>query len=297
MLLEVAPPEATRFLCETSASCKVDAVLSQVVQLHNLRALLASRSQEKASPVDGEASARRKRTSDEACLATSLLSPESVRQKVVVTHALLLDALHQCGSTDAEPPPSALNEAEAGLFFAGRWLEVDKSLSEYVGRNEKSKVSISLRCTGVPPSARGTSSSAPSHLALIAVAAPASAPLAPEARSGASPQENERSLSDFFRSKSQGNNRRSAAQLAVEEEEEEDDSKLTAAQAEKLCASPQVFAALANQRLQNLVREIDRTSSREMALRRLETALEDREFENFTRIVLEHAGIADPVRT
>ena len=92
MLLEVAPPaEATRFLCETSVTCTVEAVLSQVVRLYNLRSQLATRSGVSA---DSQAITGKKRTSEEAfALATTLLSPTSVRQKLTFTQDLLTDAI------------------------------------------------------------------------------------------------------------------------------------------------------------------------------------------------------------
>ena len=49
---------------------------------------------------------------------------------------------------------------------------------------------------------------------------------------------------------------------------------------------------LANKRLQHTMREIDACESREAALKLLEKALADNEFEGFTRTCLEQIGHA-----
>ena len=158
MLLEVQPPEdAARFLCESSVNCTVEAVLRHVVMIHELRTQLAARTN--AARTNATSATKRKRTCDdtfesvsEACeSASALLSAQSVRRKLVMTPAELRHALKQCGNV--EDAVETLHEWDAGLFFAGKWLEVDRPISAYVGGNEKTKVSVSLRLSDVPPSA------------------------------------------------------------------------------------------------------------------------------------------------
>lgn len=284
MLLEVSPPfNSARFLCEVSVASKVDAVLSHVVQLFNLRLKLAARTGAGGcDPPAGESHPRtlvtgKKRASEEAfSLAAALLSQTSVRQKLVVTPDQLNDALSKCEALDADECDDDLQlvlESNAGLFFAGKWLEAERRLSDYVGRNEKTKVSLSLCTSGVPPNARGVSSLQHQTAELPVApdlkdgicAIPAPGPGIPEAG---------QSLSAFFRSKARPKMTVETVSVHTQEEaEEEEEAKLSAAQAERLCSSAAVFAALANQRLQTLVREIDGSATRDLALRRLETAL------------------------
>ena len=154
MLLDVQPPspEDARFLCESSVHCTVEVVLRHIVNIHNMRLQLAAKVG--AAPACGEVSAGRKRTCAEAFEhASLLLSAHSVSRKLVMTADLLQKALSLC--TNNSDAVQGLQEGSAGLFFAGRWLEVDRPISAYVGTNEKTKISVSLRTTEVPPSARG----------------------------------------------------------------------------------------------------------------------------------------------
>jgi hypothetical protein len=171
MLLEVQPPslDAPRFLCESSVKSRVEDVLRHVVQIHNLRMQLTARtsSNTASNPTEGaeaDASTRQKRTREEAFDgAAALLSAQSVRRKHVMTSNELhqmLGTLQQCSSDGAAATVTAelveaLSERDAGLVFAGRWLEVDRPISDYVGGNEKTKVSVSLRTSDVPSNARG----------------------------------------------------------------------------------------------------------------------------------------------
>ncbi|KAL3909883.1 MAG: hypothetical protein SGPRY_009267, partial [Prymnesium sp.] len=282
MLLEIKPPDnAFSFLCETSVHCDVPTVLSRVVLLFNLRSRLAALSptaafQATAAPTAArslaaaDASTSRKRTFDDAFpLVMAFLSAESVKKKLVATPELLLELITACKEElESQAGSTELEEASAGLQFAGRWLESDKKLSDYVGCNEKTKVSVSLCISGVPPNACGRLAAAVSEIPPAASSTEPPTSATSTSLIAAMP-EGSASLSSYFRAKGETNSAedlRASEGADLQGEEEEEEAMLTAAQGESLCSSPQVFAALGNQRLQKLVREIDSTTSRETAL-------------------------------
>jgi len=196
----------------------------------------------------------------------------------------------------------------ARLLFASRTLELDKPLSLYVGTNEKSKVKLRL-CTkatgdGVVgavcgavgedrPSACAARSGNPATQHMQQV--PTSVSDMPGACGGAlacAVSDREISLSAFFRVNSGGSvtARGAASEQVAEAEEDEDELRLSEAQVAQLRDSMLVKLAMRSRRLRELVRHIDGSESRELALRRLEDALKDEEFNQFTEDVLAEIG-------
>ena len=81
------------------------------------------------------------------------------------------------------------------------------------------------------------------------------------------------------------------AEGGTAEADDEDLPVLTSMQAERLLASPEVRAAMRDPRLEAQLRHIDSAATREGALRRLERALLDADFELFTRTALREIGV------
>merc|ERR1712228_446742 len=186
-----------------------------------------------------------------------------------------------------------------GLYFAGRWLQRDKPLAEYVGTNEKSKALI--RLCALSPAASGDATYAGASAAPVAVAAPHSEVLELPLHEPAQPRKFARasangshsgpysvSLSAFFK---KNDFARSSEEAYFDAEEPDDDqTMLSEAQLSRLHASPLVRTGLSSKHLRDLIRHIDGDSSRELALRRLELALADEEFTQFTRDLLVDIG-------
>ena len=313
MLLEVQPSaEASigSFICTVSVQARVRYAIEHVARVHGLRGRLAAAM---ARTDGGEGSVppgKRTRDAEALAEANALLSPLSVSRKNVLTIERLeaaLAALCDPGTAEASTPADLLSAPAAGLFFAGKWLEGDKLMSEYVGTNDKSKVKVVFGASGaLPTSAADSTASAPADSTASAPAA-AAAP-AEDGPASSSPGEapataaaaRDMSLIAYFKQQQRGGaeddddyaHRPGVVEPAVDENEEL--PQLSARQAELLVASRDVRHAIADPRLQELLRRIDSAPTREGALRRLEHALGDADFEAFTRTALREIGARGP---
>ena len=336
MLLEVSAstsPEAS-FLCEASTKASVQKATEHVALLWDLRARLAA-AVSSADPESRDAvGAKRQRAPEAVAAASALIAPNAVSRKVVLTRENLEQALQTiCGAEVAGAPAADGSTPgvpmDAGLFFAGRWLESERLLSDYVGSNEKSKVKVSFRSAsgGAPmpqPCPSGASDVGPTSVAssqpACDVPLPATAEVgttppqsadATSAATGLAPPTSAAeaqkhptsdatlSLSAFFSQQGSGHGGHVAGRAAAEEEDEvaqgdedEDLPQLSSRQATTLVASRDVRAALQDARTAELLRHIDSAPTREGALRRLEKALNDGPFEQLTRTVLREIGYA-----
>ena len=281
MLLEVRGPEPP-FLCEVRADWTVEAAHAHVAALHALRRRLAAA----AGTTTAEPPPAKRPRPPEADSAAALLAPDGVRRKVVLTRAALEAALEAAGAPSwrEAPLPTAPTAADAldSLFFGGRLLDFDRKLSEYVGANEKSKVTVHLRAAD--GGAGGAENGAASASADGASASASGAPSAADAAI---------SLSAYFRRTAGGAAPAPAAaadEAGADDGEEDEEALLRPEQLERLSANDDVRRALCDARLEALLREIDSCPSRERALRRLEEALADPDFEAFTELVLRAVG-------
>mmetsp|Transcript_25303 Transcript_25303/g.52908 ORF Transcript_25303/g.52908 Transcript_25303/m.52908 type:complete len:428 (+) Transcript_25303:145-1428(+) len=318
--------------------------------------------------------------------ATALLSDESVRRKRVCTREQLRAAMQalecappydapeacaasggsgdwatlQLNATSEKHGPGEglvnLHVDRAYLFFAGRVLDGDKPLSQYVGTNEKCKVLVRLRCearastdgeaatdgdlrTACVPAATigGSASDAVSSIgnrpavdsdahgaagtahmadfnaggvgeaqfnsaesaeaavnadgaagsAAAGGAAAKGMAMGSVAGAGAAATAADApvvSLSSYFRGS--GADVAEAQRGESGEAQDEDETALTESQARTLRASALVRLVMRNKRLSQMVRAIDGSETRELALRRLERALLDEEFSQFTQELL-----------
>jgi hypothetical protein len=332
---------AATFLCEASVHSTVSIAVAHVAQLWHMRvrlaAALAACSNTTASAASEAAAAfdvgsKRGRSDVAVADAQALLSPLGVSRKIVLTLENLEQAINaidgEAGHNDSLPSAAAVGAF--GLFFAGRWLDASRPLSEYVGRNEKSKVKMRFgnprqgdekqwqRSNDASSSAAAAAAeeeeeATPSPVSAATNGGPPPAATAAPTQGGGSlatdaPSEacavqdntpaatgSSVSLSTFFQTRSGD---KSAArghesnQLEGDSvpDEDEDLSTLSAAQAEALCASASIRAALRDPRLQEVLRHVDSAPTREGALHRLERALGDPEFEVFALAALRQIG-------
>ena len=190
-------------------------------------------------------------------------------------------------------------EGPASLYFAGRMLEGLRPLSEYVGTNEKSKVRVAY---GEPAAMPETDLKlASDHPLEDARVPPSTIDLHAEPQGGAGDDMIDEisptsatggvSLMSFFK-RARGGGEEATADGEIEEngEEDADAPLLSAAQAAMLMESSEVRSALKDQRLQVVLRHVDSAGTREVALRRLEEALEDPNFEEFSLTTLRAIG-------
>lgn len=260
MLLEVSsrPSDDTAsFLCEASVHISVGAAVQHVALLWRLRARLAAAIAERS--LDSTAPRKRSHDEDEALKdAAGLLSEQGVGRKLVMTSQRLEAAL--AAVTSAEGSSALALESStlpgAGLFFAGKWLDADRTLSEYVGRNEKSKVKVGFGVAAVAAdsgdaSGAGTAAAAPAASGDAAPsscassdAAAASNPTDESGGGGAKPVADEKkktdaggvSLSAFFRDAGESKPRRRHDEQPDEPAIDDDDMPLLTSHQVRLLA-------------------------------------------------------------
>jgi hypothetical protein len=340
MLIEIrvnaAGVSTPAFLHLTASGTVVDVAVQQAVSMHNLRLQLAEllamhnasagadsaeRSGEKRKLVDTEAPG----SADASTAAADILSPTSIGRKLVASQQHVERVLQSLGGENAPAPLGALSGQGAAFVFAGRPLEGDKLLSHYFGKNEKSKVVMSLQAEPCPAervsdpdtaSGAGASSEAVAletgvdntavSPAAIASAGHSTSALPPaivqpmdfdasHTPHALPPQhEQEVSLLSFFQ-RTRGDApelRLEAGALPVADpgNGDEDESVLTDSQVAAVRASAAVKSALHSRELRSILRRIDGADTRELALRRLEGALLNPDFNSFTRNVLRDLG-------
>jgi len=325
VLLEILEGQAQgssiRFLCEIPVRSTVAATISHVGSLRHLRAALDRAVKRVTSQADGQTGVGS--TPDPAALveASTLLSSSTVQRKLVLTTDRLQAAL-----SALEPDTSeGVCEEVAGacLTFAMRTLELDKLLCDYVGSNEKSKIRLgfTLADPATDTAAEPSSSSIAlrqaeittatitggKRLAPVEASAEASTPCAesPPRRKRreeavddvdadlASPSDRAPgvSLMSFWKQRTgQAPATADPGDTVQEPEVDEDLPILSASQAAALSSSADVRAALRSTRLAEALRHVDSAGTREAALRRLELALEDPEFEALSLKALETIG-------
>ena len=260
--------DAPRFLCSALTSHPVQEVVEMVVAVHNMRLRLQA-SVDQCTTVG----AKRARPDDAALAAASeLLSAQSVRRKLVLTPQQLVDAATALEAGAAEHAvPEELSVDAAELFFAGRTLQRDALLSDYVGRNDKSQVQVQL-VGGAGSSNAGSSSSSSSSASAsdAAAAAPAAAtgppsePVAGDqadsadaigaAAAASPPNESGVSLSSYFKGLRGEPTPEGGGTPAAAADEEEDPARLGEEQAARLLRAQPVHAMLRDPRLQQLLR-------------------------------------------
>ena len=286
MLLEVRPEGAPSFLCEATATCAVQAVLERALELNHLRTRLA----DAAAALPPPRGSKRGRDADEppdeggereaaAAAAAEILDDGAVRRKQPANAAALRQACDRCeacagGGATAKAP---LVPGEFGLFFSGRWLEEARALGEYAGRNEKSKVTVQLRRREqLQPTEQPPQEPAPRE----------QPPPEPEASAAEG-----LSLSSYFQ---HARARPGPSGAEPPPTTDDDDIVLSAEQRAALLADKAVGVAMRDGRLSCLLREIDSAPSREIALARLDGALNaDEHFDEFARDVLRAVGARD----
>jgi len=341
MLLEVRVSPKDAFLYEAASSTVIERVIQQAVVLHNLRLCLAeeltlysagiaaedaTRSGEKRKlpETEGACVANDGPLAADAAAAAQILSPASVGRKLVTSQHQLETALQSLRSGPPSTPACALSACGSSFVFAGRLLERDKALSDYFGKNDKSKAVVTLRAeqaatadgaAAASEQAAGCGNS-PSDSALEATAgagvqastgcglsgssAACIGTSDASARQGeAAPDAGQRSashgatpavsLSSFFK-RARADGEAGGGRRGAVAEGDEDESLLTDAQAAAVRASAAVASALHSRELRRIVRGIDGADSRELALRRLEAALLEGDFHSFTRDVLRSIG-------
>lgn len=307
-----AAPNA--FLCEMTVSLKVSSAIEQIAQICRLRSQLSKL----VTPLDtagGDTDGTvvgTKRTRDEAAFAdaAALLSPAGVGRKTILTCEKLEQTLanlsssassHSNSNENLLPSASSASEGKLGIFFAGKWLNADRQLSEYVGRNEKSKVKITLGTVGAESGgddtasqAEGTTASATgsSRMAETALAKqPKEAAHIDEAQDDAAAS---LSLSAFFSARVGGRKSHPVGQHDAADDGPalvDDFPVLSSRQLDALSASGELRAAVRDPRLEEILRHIDSAPTREGALRRLEGALKaDPDFEAFALQALRVIG-------
>ena len=242
-----------------------------------------------------------KRLRDEKVVAdaAALLAPVGHGPKTVLTCESLEQALMALGGSNADSSPASASQetSDAGLYFAGKWLDADRPLSDYVGRNEKSKVKVTYGAMQLDGSAGGPAMKAADESAGSTPAPPGGAALSAAtgtalAASSSTPL---LSLSAFFRDRVNGEARAGRAHVpdddAAGEATGDDFSVLSARQLDALGASSELQAAIRDPRLEEVLRHVDSAPTREGALRRLEIALKaDPAFEAFALQALRVIG-------
>ena len=289
MLLEVKPRDSgSAFLYEFSVHLKVAAAVEHANILRHLRTLLAATLAANAG-VD-TANGKRPRVEDAALTdAAALISPDSVGKKNILTREKLERALAAVGAL-AETIISCTQKANPfdGFYFAGRWLDGDRPLSEYVGLNEKSKVKVSIGRIGEAEGAADLVSSDTSSVGTITRRDEQQAMGSTESPS--STAVDDVSLNAYFKQQA------GTAPLRLGEADigaagDEDAPLLSAMQLGALAASQEVRAAIRDPKLQAVLRHVDNAPTRELALRRLEGALKaDPDFEQFATTALRTIG-------
>ena len=301
--------ENSSFICSVSVHLSVQIAVEHVARVHSLRTQLAAAvALARAEP--GPSGEKRAHDAEAIAEATALLSPLAVSRKNVLTVERLEAALAALSSgVQTQPPP----RPGGRLFFAGKWLEAEKPMSEYVGSNDKSKVKVVFgghadgHSAAQQPAPVASIPAAPPPASMVEQPAASSleAPAAEAERQEAPAAEPERkkvrlaevedrgvSLSAFY--KQQGGGAPSGGDEPGGADGTEDDEEmpvLTERQAELLVLSRDVRVQLRDPRLQELLRHIDSASTREGALRRLEQALDDPDFEEFSRTTLREIGL------
>lgn len=326
------------FLHHAATSTSVDVAVQQAVAMHNLRLqltqLLAMHSLTAGAGSSGRSGEKRKLVdteepgiADASSAAAEILSPMSVGRKIVASQEHVQRVLLALGAKNSPAPPGALSGRGAAFVFAGRPLEGDKLLSDYFGKNDKSKIVVSLQaepyltehapdleaangagsCSEAVALETVVGSTAVTCEALSSGGPTRSAlPIAPiqpveldvRHKSHALPQQHEQEvslLSFFQRTRGDGESaelRLEAGVLAVADpgNPDEDESVLTDSQVTAVCASAAVKSALHSGELRRILRRIDGAESRELALLRLEGALLNPDFNAFTRNVLRDIG-------
>jgi len=304
MLLEVCDETAAqaRFLCQASVNMRVCSAVEHVARVSQLRAeLSAVVSARAASATGNEAGTKRAHDAEAIADASTLLSPTAVQLKVVSTIERLeavLAALRADSGAAEVPAP----KAPCRLFFAGRWLDADKLLSEYVGTNEKSKVRVvfgRLEVAGEADEVSAQTATSSSDAPPSATVASSTAEIAPQpplvgdsaALTEATAQKKSAvSLSTFFGRSSSAGSTEPLANAGEADDADDAAPILSADQASSLTASVPVRAALRDPRLQEVLRHIDSAETRDAALRRLEVALKDPDFEQFSVAALREIG-------
>ena len=302
VLLEISPPAPPPFLCSLSVKLTVRAAVEHVAKLHRLRSRLSEAVAETSGSRGAAVGSKRARDAAALADAEALLSPQGVSRKTVLTSEALEAALAPLLGTESVDDAAVAMESNGGLFFAGKWLDGDKLLSEYVGTNEKSKVKVVFGNPAADEDGVEAAAAAPSSAPSAAAEAPAATttadkkPVDGTAAAGVS-------LSAFFKQQggsggggsSNGWHEADGNGAAAEEPEDEDLPQLSARQAQMLVESSEIRSALKDPRLQEHLRFIDSAPTREGALKRLERALgADADFDAFTRTALKEIGAVEP---
>lgn len=143
VLLEILEGQSrgscTSFLCELPVRSTVRSAVEHIAVLRSARAAL-SKSVEELGAAKEECGSKRCRSSEAVSEAQILLSDASVQRKIIMTRERLEGALAtlQVGWHASWSNASS----EAHLSFAGKRLDDDKLLSDYIGLNEKSKARL-----------------------------------------------------------------------------------------------------------------------------------------------------------
>ena len=292
------------FLCSLSVKLTVRAAVEHVAKLHRLRSRLSQAVAETSGSRGAAVGSKRARDAAALADAEALLSPQGVSRKTVLTSEALEAALAPLLGTESVDDAAVATESNGGLFFAGKWLDGDKLLSEYVGTNEKSKVKVVFGNPAADEDGAAAAAAAPSAAPSAAAEAPAATTTADDKKPVDGTAAAGVSLSAFF--KQQGGSGGGGSSngwheadghgtAAAEEPEDEDLPQLSARQAQMLVESSEIRSALKDPRLQEHLRFIDSAPTREGALKRLERALgADADFDAFTRTALKEIGAVEP---
>ena len=310
---QAADADAPPFLCSALTSSPIQAVVDHVVAVHNLRLRLETARR-------GEVGEKRPRPDDDdGAAADDMLSAQGVKRKLVLSAQTLRDALeHLQPGSAGRVVAGELSVAAAELLFAGRTLQPDKLLCEYVGKNEKSQVQVQLAGSAVPAEAVGLEAPAVATAAEVAAAVPTAAeataddgharPSGAVEAAGAAARETAEdgatdaqrrqqhvsliSLSAYYRAqRGEPAPDAAASRRPLAADDEEDPAALVEEQVERLRRAEPVRAAMRDERLQTLLRHIDGAESREAALTRLDEALaRDGDFSAFSEEVLRAIG-------
>jgi len=172
-----AKPE---FVFETSVARNVGELCGELVAVHNRAAVVAHFgtlidklvAQPQPEGVPAHVAEMLTRVAAEA---RALVAPAQAERRIAVSVAQLDEAIATARDALAtafapQPPPEALlavladvasapgalSEADTRCWWAGKELDPAKTLGDYVGRNEKTKVVVRLSRTGLPPTTSAT---------------------------------------------------------------------------------------------------------------------------------------------
>ncbi|GAB4815388.1 hypothetical protein N2152v2_002434 [Parachlorella kessleri] len=143
VVLRIKRPEGLEFSFRTTVNATVEETLRQLVELHNLLLLCKRLAAELEAGALGQGG---EQCDPQAIVALRGLLHGGDSGANLTCKPTLLAGFDQCGDDGLTLP-------ETTLWFGSKALQPGKKLSEYLGRNEKTRATIKIQQTkaGAPP--------------------------------------------------------------------------------------------------------------------------------------------------